>query len=501
MKNAQLEKLIQDLTEGCITPQDLAELESELISNPQSMSRYIAYQDLDNLLQVSTELSAQQSASVVPIELILQRQKRKDLRTAMLSAAALVMLTFVVMRLLFVSPNEPSLTFQTSPGTQFTLSHSKEGQADMTLNKGSRLQLEQGSVELTFESGVKSIVYAPADLTLEENNLLFLNNGSAWFDVPKEAIGFTVKTNALEVIDLGTQFGVHSKAEDYDEVHVFKGSIIAKSRNGHSETLFKGEARRLNARGSFTALDAKESDYITALPTALPHIHWSFDRDFQAAGSHPAAHDIHTSAIDNPKRVLGRVGSAIELDGLTQYLESDWPGFSGNRPRTVAFWLKVPANADFTGHPRGITGWGDNYSPNAKWKIALTSRTKERAPSLVVSWGNYWLNTRESLDPGQWHHVLVSSSGKLDSQNRPQAEIYLNGQRIRSIPRPIGTQVLKTPDTKTLTLSALPLVIGNDLRVRSQQTPMQGVIDELYVFDGYMSQEDVHQWLPSVIAH
>jgi len=60
------------------------------------------------------------------------------------------------------------LVFTTAPGTQFTLVHGGSDNAPegMALVKGSQLQLTQGTVELTFGSGVKSIVTAPALLGL-----------------------------------------------------------------------------------------------------------------------------------------------------------------------------------------------------------------------------------------------------------------------------------------------------------------------------------------------
>ena len=269
MIDTELEKLIQDLVEGGIDPHDLVKLEAELISDPQSMSSYLAYQDLNNLLEVRAEICRQVSTPVVPVELILKRQKLKTFRTALLSAAALVLLTLIVLNLFFVKTNQgKGLTFESSPGTKFTLTHSANAEAPtgLAMVKGSRLQLSQGIVELSFARGVKSVIIAPADLTL--NDSLYLKEGTAWFQVPKGEEGFIVRTRELDIVDLGTEFGVLAKADDNDEVHVLKGKVQVTARRAlkESTTLTAGQASKLDLRGRLVRSTSEFSLFLTELP-------------------------------------------------------------------------------------------------------------------------------------------------------------------------------------------------------------------------------------------
>ncbi len=87
-------------------------------------------------------------------------------------------------------------------------------------------------MELEFASGVRGIVRGPADLTLQREDLLDLANGTAWFEVPADAVGFKVNTPDLILTDLGTEFGIISESNFLDEVHVFDGKVEVRNRYG-----------------------------------------------------------------------------------------------------------------------------------------------------------------------------------------------------------------------------------------------------------------------------
>lgn len=291
MKSSELEKLIQDLTEGSISPQDLVSLEAELISNSESMACYLAYQDLNNLLEVRADIYRQQPSPAVPVELILHRQKTKTIRVAALSAVALLMLTMLVMQLIFVPKDEPILTFKTSPGTQLTLNHLDEEQTEATLKKGSQLNLTEGSIELTFESGVKSFIIAPAEITLRDTDVLYLGKGAGWFQVPENAIGFQVQTPDVLVTDLGTEFGVISSKSPLDEVHVFKGKVEVTNLKGKKiqKLLTTEQACLVDSYGELEPAMPRIDHFLTKLPdTYIPRI--VFEDEFNSSDSHWTSH-------------------------------------------------------------------------------------------------------------------------------------------------------------------------------------------------------------------
>lgn len=494
-----LEQLIQGAIDGSLTDTEFQALQETLLADPKARETYKKFVWLSSALDVQ-HAGVATSSAVVPVDKIIHLQNRRTLRQSLIAAAAIILVTLISLRLFFIETPADSLTFQISPSTTFELTHLEQEEAPkgMTLTVGSRLQIEQGSVELTFDSGVKSIVLAPADLTLAEDGMLELDRGSAWFDVPQEAVGFTVLTKQLKVVDLGTQFGVSSKIDEFDEVHVFKGSVEVTHLQDDEQTsvLTVGEACRVNAEGALVKTPIKQSDYLTTLPDTLPYIHWSFDDNFQASGTSPIAADIRTNALASPTRSSGKSGAALKLSGNKQHLETDWQGFSGSRPRTVSFWVKFPDNANFKLNP-GIIAWGDRSQGNRKWKVALRNEGPQTPTTVRLSWGTTWLACEAPLSPDQWHHVIATSKENGTKEDFPTAQIYINGKRqLASFYEP--SQRLGSEATSTVTTSpqSAPLLIGSDpYKNRALRHSFNGSIDELYLFDGYMTDSDVSQWI------
>ena len=173
--------------------------------------------------------------------------------------------------------SSPLVSFDPSPGTQFTLTHASEADLpkETCLQAGSQLQLSQGTVELSFQSGVRSIITAPADLTLHNGNTLILNTGAAWFQVPESAVGFTVRTKELKVVDLGTEFGVIAKLGGHDEVHVFKGEVEASTPGAQKKStkLVAGEARRSDSTDGLAVIKPRNKSFLMKRPTSLAAYH------------------------------------------------------------------------------------------------------------------------------------------------------------------------------------------------------------------------------------
>ena len=273
MNQEEFHQALSRLADRDISPELFQKLEEYLLESEEARNDYREFMHLQSLIGLEINVHHGQQ-KVVPIERIISRQKRRALKVALLSAAAVFLIGMVTMRLFFVAEKVPTLVFETSPGTQFELTHS--GASDdlegAVLENGSRLTLRQGTVELNFASGVKSIVMAPADLTLHDDDTLFLNKGTAWFQVPKGAEGFTVKTKELNIVDLGTEFGVIATPDDHDALHVFKGKVkvTALRVRKESDTLTAGQACRIDPIGRLVSVKPEIEVFLTKLPTSFP---------------------------------------------------------------------------------------------------------------------------------------------------------------------------------------------------------------------------------------
>ena len=128
------------------------------------------------------------------------------------------------------------------------------------------LHLDSGVVELGFSSGAKAAVEGPAEFTLIDRNSLELKSGKLSAEVPKPAIGFTVRTPNATVTDLGTRFGINTKAQNSSEVDVFEGKVrVTQGRDAQEPdnewNLTRNMAMVLDGRGGVTTLAAAETAY------------------------------------------------------------------------------------------------------------------------------------------------------------------------------------------------------------------------------------------------
>lgn len=290
MTHRELEMHLLDLFEGRIEKDALSVLQRELRENPEARLAYRDQARLQNALQIRAE--GRDPLRVIPMDLVNERRQKRSLRYAAIAAAAIVVLVAGVMAFQLVRTPLPTLTFATSPGTKVSLSAAsgEDDEASLALEPGSRLEVLNGTVELNFASGVRGIVRGPADLTLHRDDLLYLSRGTAWFEVPEKAVGFMVNTPDFNLTDLGTEFGIISRPEFLDEVHVFDGKVEVTNRHGlkETETLVGGQARVAGPVGRWKEAPLRPDPFLTVLPEVEPDefakatIYDDFDTDSSA---------------------------------------------------------------------------------------------------------------------------------------------------------------------------------------------------------------------------
>jgi len=105
---------------------------------------------------------------------------------------------------------------------------------------GGRVTLEEGLLQLTFNSGAKVIIQGPASFVAESAMNARLEHGKLSAIVSESARGYTVKTPTAEVVDLGTEFALEVEADGATELHVLEGDVIARQLRSEGE--LHGEA-------------------------------------------------------------------------------------------------------------------------------------------------------------------------------------------------------------------------------------------------------------------
>ena len=111
------------------------------------------------------------------------------------------------------------------------------------------LQLDAGLARLNFANGASVTLQGPAEFEVISGDQARLHRGILTAHVPESAIGFRIETPALQVVDLGTAFGVSVGNDGLTNVSVFEGEVEVNpqaEKSGHvpAQRIVQGQAVR-----------------------------------------------------------------------------------------------------------------------------------------------------------------------------------------------------------------------------------------------------------------
>lgn len=491
-KPRRIEQLFQDLEDGCITGPDHAELMDLLRNHPDARRSYIRHMRFSSLLYARAESIAElEGVSAVPI----RTRSRRQFAGAMLAAAALVALAAFIASF-FVVPDRPPAAVKAAPDTVWSFLRGGLDEKHHFL-PGTAFAVEGGTLDVRLENGVKFIIEGPAEVAIAAPDALRMTSGRVW--VRAEGGDFTVHTRSLDVIDLGTEFGVSSFPEIDDEVHVASGRVrvVPKRHSFAPMELAAGQAVRADLVGRLRPAAYDASRFQTKLPNSPTYIHWSFDesgaRGFPSSGTGIPDAPMAVYSLDRKRAaesvtpVPGRFGNALRLDRPDLFAQADFPGIEGNAARTVAFWvLGNPAASD---KGTSLVSWGLSGGEGRKWVLA----TNPEGNRMSVGWGGAWAQAEnfggESFLDGRWHHLCFVFTGRSDEDGRPELIHYLDGEPIMVR----GAEETIPIDTDCGAKGSWPITLGTQLWTTPQRPTFNGAIDELYVFRGALNPVQIRQ--------
>jgi hypothetical protein len=216
---------------------------------------------------------------------------------------------------------------------------------------GKRLALTNGLAELTFSSGAKVILHAPAQFAVAGPLEADLQLGKLTAKVPhsdtgRGAAGFTVATPSGKVVDLGTEFGVNVADDHTMHVVVFVGEVIVNSPSTNvSGTNSGGEqvaSVKLKAGQAVSVAPGQSAKVIRAEEE-------HFVRDLATLGDKTAAEAAYVEFVKKLKpavwfRMEGKESERVlhdEMGGSDAKLSWDGPGNPFVKgPAGKSLWLR-----------------------------------------------------------------------------------------------------------------------------------------------------------------
>jgi hypothetical protein len=382
------------------------------------------------------------------------------------------------------------------------------GARNAVLRRGQRLELERGYAEITFNSGARVVLEGAASLEINSAWDATLRRGTLKASVPPEAIGFRVSSAAVDVTDLGTEFTMIADTSGAAEVLVLKGEVEAAPRSTDMETILlrENESRRFEMAGVTNVADSGEKFARFTRPVALDRIsplirygHWSFDEaggDVASAeivgGIVPAGEavlQVRHADGGTTRRVQGRHGNALEFDGQTE-ARAIFPGISSDRPRTIAFWVKVPTDAQLS-DAYSMVAWGTRLPKVGARPVQISwnRRPAEGAVgALRTDFGGGYAMGTTSLRDGRWHHLVVCFEAGNDPDVPVQVTQYVDGRLESSTI--VQTRMSAQPGHGDAAVTDV-IWLGARLTGQVRRERFRGEMDEFFIADRILDPNEI----------
>ena len=500
-EEAELESLLMELTEGQLSPEQGRRLAVMTRRNPAARQRYLEYCQVHTMLAwehgvlgdlLSPELSAAPATPSVSFGVWRP-----------LSVAAAIALAGVILWAPWgprsrVKPGETVASLTRSVAARLELFG-----ASIDFNNGSAIrtgsyQLDEGLVQITFQSGVEVVIEAPASFEIHGPASILLNEGRMAANVTPEGVGFTVETPDAEVVDYGTEFAIEVVGKRSSEVHVFDGEVEVQPKHRDSAIdpvrLVTNQATRIDhstliplgisvdEQRFLRSLDEPEPTYSGSVRELLPLAYYRMAviDDGHTLKDAARGHENTASVVKGETRrqpfAPGRIGSSLRLNGpraggyarISPGLELPTTEF------TIMAWVRsqtLPRNAVLVSD---MSLLGDETLRfglvGDHGHLGLTLANGTRILQIVDS---------SPLPLEDWTHVAVAKTAE-------GLRLYRNGALVRSK----SLDGFQTQPHNPLSIGGTPR--ESDAKKRRQRSGFwHGRIDELAFFGTALTGEQI----------
>ena len=366
------------------------------------------------------------------------------------------------------------------------------------------LEWDSGLLQLEFYCGATVVAEGPASLEIVNDSHVICRSGRLRAHVPRPAQGFSVLAPTVELVDLGTEFGMSVAPDGDTEIHVFDGAVElydAKSNRSVKtrRKLNAGDAVAVDRSGEAKKIESRDFDFVT--PKRLSQI-----TDARQQGQHRDWRVFRDSLKDDPRVIayfpfdrndsknrllVGHGAGGVAIEGAIvgcEWSEGRWPGKTslqfkrpGDRVRinvpgeseslTYSTWVRVDGLDRKQSSLLLTDGFGKN---GLHWQLRQDG-------SLILGMRysrdvahNYQTDSIFNLFRlGQWVHLATVYDAR---QNR--VTHYVNGE-------PAKREPLKQAADGLLKIGKATIGNWSDQSRRHRKSSVRnfnGCIDELIVF-------------------
>jgi hypothetical protein len=319
--------------------------------------------------------------------------------------------------------------------------------------------LKKGFIRVRMNDGAAAVLEGPAEFRLERENQLFLLQGKLTASVPREAVGFTVRTPSATIVDYGTEFGVTVDKHAITETHVQKGRV--EMRLGSDSRVFdqsirltSGQAGRITGQTiERIPLEAIRFSYYIPSPFEMrikefnPSLYlqvtdYDIDRFKNLARNQLYNIEIGqgVTIVPGPELGMGKTAKALKISGPEKAISI--PCYSQalsslQNPRgffTTGFWIRFDSITEQIVSSFLVDGMQieDYYrilfmNKEGKLQHCAYEQDHDLARPVTLS---------EPLEAHRWYFIMVVRNGEQVDEK----SIYVNGKCLASdIKEKVGT--------------------------------------------------------------
>ena len=381
------------------------------------------------------------------------------------------------------------------------------------------LRLKAGVLQVEFFNGARVVLEGPAELRVVSAKEALCTSGKLSAEAPPSAHGFCIRTPQMDLVDLGTAFGLAVSGSG-TEVHVFKGEVELQEKSAAKQSLKEGEAASVGSGGALRHFPASHSAFVSS--AALDRFALADQRqryeNWRAASARLSADAslvVHFDfeSVESPDRTLHNLaGSAAAAGDATivgcspgqgRWLDKRALEFSGVSSRvllnvpgefkslTFAAWIRVNS-LDNNYNSLFLC---DAFKPGAAhWQILSTGEVRLGVSSpdtnafTHAEYDTPVIFTPEKL--GQWTHLAV-----VYDDGAKQVTHFVNGEVVTR-----QRLLFETP------LRLGPTQLGNWNRgdYTADATPIRnfgGRMDEFEFYRRSLSGNEIRQLYEAGQAH
>jgi len=390
--------------------------------------------------------------------------------------------------------------------------HTADWATGKTIPPGT-LEWDAGLLQLEFYCGATVVAEGPASLEILDDSRVVCRSGRLRAHVPPPARGFSVLAPTVELVDLGTEFGIHVEASGATEVHVFDGALeLYDAKSNRNVTtrreLNAGDAVTLDRNGEAKNIEIRDFDFVS--PTRLSTMtsvrrqeqlrQWRAFRDSLQDDPRVIAYFPFDRNDSEDRLLVGHGTDGTTIRGAIvgcEWSEGRWPGKASLQFKRPGDRVRVTVPGEFESLMYSI--WLRVDGLDRKYNsLLLTDGFDENRP-------HWQIRQDGTLVLGIWRHEAVLHAYQTDSifnlfrlgqwvhlatvYDADQACVthYVNGELATREPLKEPSSGLLKIGKATIGNWSAPTPRHRGSRVRN----LNGCIDELIVFGQALDDQEV----------